>query len=187
MEQTDSELLLACRRGEEEAWGILVRRYQRLIYSISRRAGLDRDLSNEVFQEVFTALFQNLDQIEHPERLPGWLTTTARRKTWRLINRESPSLNRLVAHQEGDEAEMEMAFDDSPLPDEVLIQMEQQHRVQSAVQELDDRCRKLLTLLFYRHPPPAYSEIAAALNTTESSIGPTRARCLKKLLRLFEK
>jgi RNA polymerase sigma factor (sigma-70 family) len=186
MEQTDSELLLACRRGEEEAWEILVRRYQRLIYSIARRAGLDRDLSAEVFQEVFTTLFQNLDQIEHPERLPGWLITTARRKTWRLINRQSPSLNRLVAW-EASESEMETAFDVSPLPDEVLIQMEQQHSVRRAVGELDDRCRKLLTLLFYRHPPPAYSEIAAALNTQESSIGPTRARCLKKLLRLLEK
>jgi RNA polymerase sigma factor (sigma-70 family) len=186
MEQTDSEVLLACRRGEEEAWETLVGRYQRLIYSIARRAGLDRDLSAEVFQEVFTTLVQNLDQIEHPERLPGWLITTARRQTWRLLKRQSPSLNRLVA-QEASELEMEMVFDDSPLPDEVLIQMEQQHRVQRAVGELDDRCRKLLTLLFYRHPPPAYSEIAATLKTPESSIGPTRARCLKKLLRLLEK
>lgn len=186
MEQTDSELLLACRRGEEEAWEALIRRYQRLIYTIARRAGLDRDLSAEVFQEVFTTLFQNLDQIEHPERLPGWLITTARRQTWRIIKRQSPSLNRLVA-EAASESEMEMVFDDSPLPDEVLIQMEQQHNVRRAVGELDDRCRTLLTLLFYRHPPPAYSEIAAQLKTPESSIGPTRARCLKKLLRLLEK
>jgi len=41
--------------------------------------------------------------------------------------------------------------------------------------------------LFYRPEPPAYSEVAAALGMTHGSIGPTRARCLQKLLALLEK
>ena len=52
----------------------------------------------------------------------------------------------------------------------------------AALAGLDERCRTLLGLLFYRAEPPPYSEIAAALGTSEGSIGPTRARCLKKLL-----
>ncbi len=47
---------------------------------------------------------------------------------------------------------------------------------------MDERCRKLLTMLFYQPEQPSYTDIAAALGTPEGSIGPTRARCLKKLL-----
>src|SRR5262249_3367333 len=83
-EETDNDLLLPCRNGDETAWEALVRRYQRLIYSIPRRSGLDEDQSAEVFQEVFTTLFEKLDRIEEPDRLHAWLVTTARRKTWRF-------------------------------------------------------------------------------------------------------
>ncbi|HKR00951.1 MAG TPA: sigma-70 family RNA polymerase sigma factor, partial [Pyrinomonadaceae bacterium] len=187
MEQSDGELLSACRRGEEAAWEMLVRRYQRLIYTIPRRAGLDEDLASDVFQEVFATLFEKLDEIEQPERLKAWLVTTARRKTWRSISRA----NRLQPFDDEDDettdTELNRLPDDAPLPDEVLIQLEEQHRVQTALAALDERCASLLSLLFYQAEPPSYAEIAARTGTREGSIGPTRARCLQKLLRLLEK
>lgn len=187
MGQSDEELLLACRRGDETAWEALVTRYQRLIYTIPRRAGLNEDQSAEVFQEVFTTLLEKLNDIERPERLQAWLVTTARRKTLRLISRQS-SLRGVFDEERGDEtaAAINSLIDPSPLPDDVLVRLEEQHRVRMAVATLDARCRKLLTLLFYRTEPAPYAEIAEALGTTEGSIGPTRARCLQKLLRLLE-
>ncbi|HYN84026.1 MAG TPA: sigma-70 family RNA polymerase sigma factor [Pyrinomonadaceae bacterium] len=185
-EQSDESLLLACRRGEEAAWEALVARYQRLIYAIPRRAGLDEDLAAEVFQDVFATLLQNIDSIEQPSRLHAWLVTTARRKTWRLIRRERSSR----PFGEGDDEtadEMYSVADESALPDAALEQLEQQHLVRAALSELDERCRKLLTILFYRSEPLPYSEIAARLGTTEGSIGPTRARCLQKLLKVLNK
>jgi RNA polymerase sigma factor (sigma-70 family) len=186
MERTDEQLLLACRRGEEAAWEALVRRYQRLIYTIPRRAGLDEDASAEVFQEVFTTLLENVEGIEQPSRLHAWLVTTARRKTWRHISRTKAT--RSFGGGE-DEAEDEMYAlpDERILPDEALEQLEQQHLVRASLGELDERCRKLLTMLFYRAESPSYNEIAAALGTTEGSIGPTRARCLRKLLDVLKK
>jgi RNA polymerase sigma factor (sigma-70 family) len=186
MEQTDRDLVLACRRGDETAWEALVGRYQRLIYTIPRRAGLDEDLSSDVFQEVFATLFEKLDGLEQPEKLKAWLVTTAKRKTWRLISREGRPSKFEDTDDEGD-IEFDKLPDNAPLPDEVLVQLEEQHRVRSAVASLNERCRKLLTLLFYQQEPPPYSEIAAQIGTTEGSIGPTRARCLQKLLRLLEK
>lgn len=186
MEQSDRELVLACRRGDETAWEALVLRYQRLIYTIPRRAGLNEETASDVFQEVFATLFKKIGEIENPEKLKAWIVTTARRKTWRLISRE----NRTQKYDDSDEesdSELNKLPDNAPLPDEVLIQLEEQHRVRVALSNLDERCQKLLTILFYRHEPPPYSEIAAQIGTTEGSIGPTRARCLQKLLRLLEK
>jgi RNA polymerase sigma factor (sigma-70 family) len=186
MEQTDEQLLLACRRGEEAAWEALVKRYQRLIYAIPRRAGLDEDAASEVFQEVFTTLLGSIESIEQPSRLHAWLVTTARRKTWRMIRRAGATRG-FDGDEDDPDAEMYNVPDAQPLADDALQQLEQQHLVRAALADLDERCRRLLELLFYSPEPPPYSEIAAALGTTEGSIGPTRARCLRKLLGILNK
>ena len=67
MTDSDLELVSACRRGDQLAWEKLIRRYQRLIYAIPLRAGLDADAAAEIFQDVFTTLFEKLNDIEEPE------------------------------------------------------------------------------------------------------------------------
>ena len=180
----DEQLLAACRRGDEGAWEALVLRYQRLIYAIPRRAGLDEDAAAEIFQDVFTTLLESIETIEQPSRLQAWLVTTAKRKTWRVIGRAKPL--RSFTPEEG-ESEMYDLADEGALPDEALARLEEQHLVRAALADLGGRCETLLRLLFYAPEPPPYSEIAAALGTSEGSIGPTRARCLKKLLGVLKK
>ena len=187
MRRTDRELLTACRDGDESSWEALVDRYQRLIYTIPRRAGLNQDQASDVFQDVFVTLLEKIDDINEPDRLHAWLVTAARRKTWRLVAKER-SLKGIDSEPE-DEGDDELAaiVDNKPLPDEVLLQLEEQHRVRTAVAELDERCQKLLTMLYYQTEPPSYAEIAETFGTSEGSIGPTRARCLGKLLRILKK
>ena len=186
MRDSDLELVLACRRGDQLAWEKLIRRYQRLIYAIPLRAGLDEDLAADIFQDVFTTLFQKLNDIEEPERIQAWLVTTARRKTWRLIS-QAPARPRSESNADLPLSESLAIHDEAPLPDEQLLILEEQHRIRTAVSSLDERCRNLLQLLFYHADPPSYAEIAATLGIPEGSIGPTRARCLDKLLRILQK
>jgi RNA polymerase sigma factor (sigma-70 family) len=187
MRRSDKELLIACRNGDESSWEALVDRYQRLIYTIPRRAGLDQDQASEVFQDVFVTLLEKIDDINDPDRLHAWLVTAARRKTWRLLTKERSLRGVELADEETDgENGLAVIVDNNPLPDEVLLQLEEQHRVRTAGTELDERCQKLLTMLYYEAEPPSYAEIAEAFGTSEGSIGPTRARCLKKLLRLLK-
>src|SRR5689334_3837393 len=182
MDDSDPQLVLACRRGDQLAWEKLIRRYQRLIYAIPLRAGLDEDQAAEIFQDVFTTFFQKLNDIEEPERLQAWLVTTARRKTWRAIAKGQTRSRPDVEAQEA-----AAVRDETPLPDEQLLLLEEQHRIRTAVSMLDERCQKLVQLLFYQAEPPSYAEIAASLGIPEGSIGPTRARCLGKLLRILKK
>ena len=182
----DEQLLAACRRGDEGAWEALVVRYQRLIYAIPRRAGLDEDAASEIFQDVFAALLESISTIEQPSRLQAWLVTTAKRKTWRAVGRAKP-LRPFADDADDAGAEMYDIPDERALPEEALARLEEQHLVRAALSELEERCRRLIRMLFYAAEPPPYSEIAAALGTSEGSIGPTRARCLKKLLDVLRK
>ena len=182
MKLSDEALVLACRYGDASAWEELVERYQRLVFAIARHAGLDAEQAADVFQRVFATLVERLDQIEQPALVGAWLTTTARHEAWRL------SRNERARHRNaGPEGQLlTTRADDAQLPDEIVLRLEEQHAVYTAVQALDPRCRDLIALLFYREVPPAYSEVAAYLGVSEGSIGPTRARCLKKLRLLLE-
>jgi len=183
MQATDKELVMSCRQGNESSWAALVDRYQRLVYAVPRRAGLNEDQAGEVFQEVFVTLFEKMNEINEPDRLHAWLVTTARRKTWRLLSKERSR----QSMQTSEDDEALVVVDDSPLPDETLVRLEEQHRIRTALAGLDERCQQLLTMLYYQTETPPYSEIAAILGTPEGSIGPTRARCFKKMLKLLGK
>jgi RNA polymerase sigma factor (sigma-70 family) len=182
MQPSDEALVSACRRGDEAAWEMLINRYQRLVYTVPYRAGLDEELCADVIQSVFTKLVEKLDELDQPSRVSAWLVTAARRETWRASQRaRSHGVSLDGAGQPID------VPDDRLLPDEVLVRLEEQHLVRSAVDSLDQRCRTLLLLLFYQPDPPSYVEIAATMGMNEGSIGPTRGRCLEKLLRLLGK
>jgi RNA polymerase sigma factor (sigma-70 family) len=182
---SDEKLLHACRQGDEAAWETLIQRYQRLIYTIPYRAGLDSDQCAEVFQQVFVILLEKLNQIEQPARISAWLVTTARRESWK-VNRRKHATNISLDEAVEEDPKLWNIPDSDPLPEDVLIGIEEQHVVRTAVEALDDRCRTLLTLLYYTDDPPAYTEIAAQLGTSAGSIGPYRARCLCKLRRQLE-
>ena len=187
MTDSDLQLVLDCRRGDQLAWEKLVQRYQRLIYTIPLRAGLDQDQAAEIFQDVFTTLFQKLNDIEEPEKLQAWLVTTARRKTLRTISKSERERAAAVSAGQTIEDVEPVIRDETPLPDEQLLMLEEQHRIRLAVSSLDERCRTLVQMLFYGSEPLSYQEIATALEIPEGSVGPTRARCLGKLLRLLQK
>ncbi len=183
---SDVDLIAACRQGESEAWVMLVNRYQRLIYTIPRRAGLDEEQAADVFQRTFTRLLENINNIRQPASIQAWLVTTARRETLRLIREQKAEQPFSFMDDPENAHNHETTPDDNPLPNEVLEQLEEQHLIRTALATLEERCRHLLTLLYYRADPPSYTEVAATLDMPEGSLGPTRARCLEKLRRLLE-
>ncbi len=180
MVQSDSSLIDACRQGDAAAWEALVLRYQRLIYSIPSRAGLDEQQSAEVFQSVFARLIEHLHKLEQPDRLQAWLVTTTKRETWRLLRQLRQHTAAGSEISTDDEAAQEVP-DHQPLPHEALQRLEDQHLVRLALEQLDARCRRLLALLYYHETALSYTDIATELGVPSGSIGPTRARCLQKL------
>lgn len=185
LEKTDAELVLACRRGDETAWNALVDRYQRLIITIPRRAGLSEEQAADVFQEVFLTLFEKLDEIEQPDRIRSWMVTTAKFKTWGIVR----SSKGFYSPETEEEMELEMASlkDASPLADDVLIELEQQHQIRTALKELEERCQKILSMIYLRDSAASYAEVASAIGVGETSISPMRSRCLQKLAKILTK
>jgi RNA polymerase sigma factor (sigma-70 family) len=167
------------------AWEQLIARYKRLVYAVPRRSGLDEDLAAEVFQTVFVKLLERINHIEQPERISAWLVTTARRETWRTSKRERAA-SAAVSLDADDEDEQSDISDDAPTLDELVLRFEEAQIIRTAIGSLGERCRALITLLFYHPNSPSYAQIGAALGVKEGSIGQIRARCLQKLLNVLD-
>ena len=187
IDATDAELVARCRLREPAAWAALVRRYQRLVYTVPRRAGLSEAEAADVFQFSFARLVEHLHRLDDPGRVRAWLVTTARRETLRLIeqNRRLAPLPAAAGDDAPDDDPVARVPDTALLPDEQLAELQQHDLLRRAVDQLDARSRAFVELLFLHDPPLAYTEIAARLGIAEGSIGPTRARCLDKLRRLM--
>ncbi|MEQ8770481.1 MAG: sigma-70 family RNA polymerase sigma factor [Phycisphaerales bacterium] len=169
-EMTDPQLVEACLDGDDGAWTALVDRYAALVYSIPTRQGLGEDLSQDVFQNVWTITIRYLGALRDPQGLAAWLITTTQRETWRVARRASQQPG------PGYEDLSEVAWAD-PAEAELL---EERQRLRRSLARLDDRCRALLTEVF-REDRPSYDLLAERLSIPRGSIGPTRGRCLEKL------
>ena len=84
---TEPDLIERCLSGDDAAWRELIARYQGLIYSVPRRMGMSPEASADVFQCVCVLLYQRLGSIPDPNRLGGWLLTTASREAIRTSRR----------------------------------------------------------------------------------------------------
>ena len=102
-DEDDSTLVARCRRVEAAAWEALVRRYQRLVYAIVRRAGLDEHAAADVFQTVFARLVEHLPRIADPRRLQAWIVTTARREVILALRRGQRTVSMTRADDDGED------------------------------------------------------------------------------------
>jgi RNA polymerase sigma factor (sigma-70 family) len=176
--EPDGDLIRRCRRGSVGAWHQVLNRYERLVFSIPLRYGLSRDDAADIAQITFTALVENMDRLNEDSRLGAYLSTIARRNSWRLLERN----RRQVAseHLEGTtlaESVLHLGKSDAQL----IEHWELTDWLDKGLLQLNERCRKLLTALYFQPEPSSYAEVAEHFGMPLGSIGPTRARCLKRL------
>jgi RNA polymerase sigma factor (sigma-70 family) len=170
-------LLARAAQGDQGAWNELVGEHTRLLWSVARSFRLDAADANDVVQTTWLRLLEHLDRIEDPTRLVGWLVTTARRESMRVLRRsgrERPVVEDTVLDRP----------DEAPPVDTGLLVRERDRALWQAFEQLNEKCRQLLRIAVTE--PQAYDEISAALEMPIGSIGPTRRRCLTQLRGLLE-
>ncbi len=167
------ELVRAAGEGDQDAWNTIVERYSGLLWATVRAHRLSPADSAEVVQTTWLRLVEQLVRIREPERLGGWLATTARNECLRLIRHRS----REVATDELDHLES----GDAEL-DRSVLAAERDLVLWDAFARLGERCQALLRILM-ADVAPSYQEVSAALDMPIGAIGPTRQRCLERLRR----
>jgi len=168
-----AELAAGAARSDAWAWEGLVNRYGRMVHSIARAHGLSEADAADVGQTVWLRLLEHLDRIRQPERVGGWLATTARNESLRVARqRQRTSLV--------DDLDLLALVDDTSDSVPAVEAEEQASHLRAALATLPCQQRDLLHQLM-ADPRPSYVEVSTRLGIPIGSIGPTRQRSLRAL------
>ncbi len=162
--------------GDQAAWEEIVRRYARLIISVTRSFRFEPEEVRDVSQVVWLRLVEKLGTLREPDAIAGWIAVTTRNE---CIRRQRLRRRPAVEHRLLDLSERERSPEDS-----TIDSLERTH-VRTCFHQLDERCQQLLALLT-ADVEGGYAAISELISAPIGSIGPTRARCLSRLRQLFE-
>src|SRR5437879_13710192 len=172
----DARLVKECLCGSEEAWSLLIEKYEALIYSIPVKYGLPPHEAADVFQATCLELLARLPGLREPRALPKWLMQVAhhqccrgKRQSQRLISRDT---------------QPDLPEPETPAIAETLVrQTQEEQMLREAIAALAPKCRRLIDLLFFETLSRPYSEVASELGLALGSIGFTRQKCIVQLRR----
>ena len=86
----DLDLIAKARRGDVEAYNLLVSRWEKRVFNYLLRLVSNREDALDVSQETFLKAYQNLRKLDDPARFPAWLFRIAHNEAFSLLRRRKP-------------------------------------------------------------------------------------------------
>jgi len=169
--RSDAELVAGCREGNRDAWNLLVERFSRYVYAICIQGfRLTPADAEDVFQDVFSKVYEQLDRLRDDGAIRPWLAQLTRRTC----------IDRLRA------ASREVTVDDvEPAGiDDLVSTLDEALTVRAPPVLLPPDCREILDRFFTRDE--SYRSISEALSLPSGTIASRISRCLDKLKAVLE-
>ncbi len=144
------------------------------IRAVARLHRLRPHDAEDVVQTTWLRLIEHAGHVREPRAVGGWLETTARRESLRVL-RESGRTQPVEPEQ----------LEDCLAAPSVVSRhdiAESEASLNHAIDALPGRQRELMRMLL-AEPSPSYAEVATKLKMPIGSIGPTRQRALERLRR----
>jgi len=88
----DTEVISLCKKGDKEAFGLLVKKYQTSILSFTWSILKDKEKARDVTQDSFLQAYRNLDKIDPSKSFKNWLFTIASNKSLDYLRKEKSIL-----------------------------------------------------------------------------------------------
>lgn len=181
----DEELLASFQKGQREAFGVLVRRYEGELYGYLRRYLGDGSLAEDVFQNTFLQVFTKIGQYEPGRPVKPWLYTIATNQAIDAMRRQGRHAARSLDQEMNDNSS-----DDLPQLLQILesrdhgpvdqIQGEERRQlVRSSVDRLPEFLKQVILLAYYQGLK--YQDIAEILKIPVGTVKSRMHTALKKL------
>jgi RNA polymerase sigma factor (sigma-70 family) len=176
---SDSALVLECLKGNPQGWIELLDRYKRLIYAVTVRFGFANEDRHDIFQVVCLEILKNLSSLRNASSLRYWILTITVRKCCVLRKRHQQE-----GVQDRDDAAL-VTPDPRSNTMEIYLAARRAEILHEAMEELPDRCRSLLNLLFFNEEKTPYSQVGSMLGWSKDTVGSARLRCLDRLRKIL--
>lgn len=161
----DADLIARLGQGDQRAAGEMVDRYLTRIVSHAFRMLNNRDDAEEVAQDVFIRIWNNVS---------GWQPGRAKFSTWVYRITQNLCLDRLRKHREVTMAEPPEIHDERPIASDVIAADQVSRTVQQAMERLPDRQKAALSLCYFENL--SNSEAADILDVSVEALESLLAR-----------
>jgi len=166
--------IAACRRGEREAFDLLVARYQRPIYRLCYRYVNNHDDANDLAQEAFLKAWRAISSFRGESAFSTWLYRIA-------VN---ACLNHRALRRPVTQELEEGLADPNPGADAAVARDHEARRVRAAVSRLPERQRATLILKVYHDL--THAEVAEILGSTVGTVKANLFHALANLKRQMQ-
>jgi RNA polymerase sigma-70 factor (ECF subfamily) len=178
MGEREADLLLVERvqSGDQEAFGLLVTKYQRKLLRLVMRLVRDPGEAEDVTQEAFIKAYRALPNFRGESAFYTWLyrigVNTA--KNWLIAQgRRAPLLNDIIS-EESEGGDAEALLHDEETPERMLLSKQIGETVNAAMEALPEDLRTAITLREIEGL--SYEEIAQVM---DCPIGTVRSRIFR--------
>jgi RNA polymerase sigma-70 factor, ECF subfamily len=159
MSHADESLMRRVRLGEQEHMSILIRRFANQLLTFIRRLGVRPQAADEVFQEVFLAVWVHRRRYQPERNFKPWLLGIATNKCRHAL-RGQRVLEPIDNHPQWTQV--------GTTPVDHLIQTQTAQIVEIGISRLPLKQREVVVMRLWNDM--SYAEIAWALNSSESSV-----------------
>jgi len=184
---SDEELLTRFCKGQTEAFGALVRRYERELYGYLRRYLGDATLADDVFQNTMLQVYLKGAQYEAGRPVRPWLYTIATNQAIDALRRNGRHQLLSLDQQREELADGELSSlaetleTNGPGPLDAAQGQERREKIRASVDRLPEFLRQVLLLAYYQGLK--YREIADILGIP---VGTVKSRLHAALVKLQE-
>jgi RNA polymerase sigma-70 factor (ECF subfamily) len=174
---SDHEAVARAQEGDQEAFRVLVERYQGRIHSLARRILRDDEQARDAVQDAFLKAYTNLARFEGRSSFYTWLyrlttnlclDTRRRDHSDRIVATPEPGDLERIATVESRPADEQHWRSHEETPDEAAGRSELRAAVARAIAELPEAARE--TLVLREVDGLSYSEIAEALDIPKGTV-----------------
>jgi RNA polymerase sigma-70 factor (ECF subfamily) len=164
---TDSELVVRARSGSEAAYRELLARYQRPVFSLVYRMVRNREQAEDLAQETFVKVFQNITRYDPKYKFSSWIFKIANNLAIDSLRRKDPATVSLdgSAHaataEQVESSRIDVVSDDAN-PAEALEARQLGGAIEQAVGKLRPEYRTAILLRHVEGRP--YEEIAEIMD-----------------------
>ncbi|MBY0588682.1 sigma-70 family RNA polymerase sigma factor [bacterium] len=186
-EASDEVLMASHLAGDREAYGLLVHRYEKELFSYLQRMLGDAMLAEDVFQNTFLTVHTKRHLFVAGRPFRPWLYTLATHQAIDAMRRNGrhnrPSLNQRVDQGTGDQhtTMIDLLSSTQASPNDEVERAETAQLVRTSVEELPEHLRSAIVLCYYQGFK--YKEIAQVLGIP---VGTVKSRLHAAVVRLTE-
>lgn len=178
---TDQELVEQVLKGDSVAFEHLFNRYRDSIYQLyMQRTGGNTDDTDDLLQEAFVKAYLNLHRYDANYTFGQWIYTIARNTFIDYVRRRRDDM---ISIDNTPESTGTIPSHSAPDPEESMINDQNRRQLDSLINGMAPRYRKLIELRFFREY--SYEEIAAELGLPMGTVKTQIHRAREQLCRLI--